>query len=645
MDPAKRHRMMSIAPSTPATPALPLGGSMFVPSTPLIAPGVAAAKTEIDDILGATFDLRNVGVNPEDAELSPRSLLRKELEFLDLPLRTKVHALFDPEGYEEEVFSRYYFVVSASLVIFSFMMILLSVIVFSIESLPEYYSRDMMVFFYFETVCVAWFTFEVVVRFLTSRNKRGFFFSFFNVVDVVAIFPYYLDLLLMAFLGVGSSAKHFILLRAVRLTRVFRVFKLSKYNVGVQLVFISLRQSLDALSLLVFLSVLTVVIGGCSIYFAEQTAADWHADNQTWVRKPQYGGPSTPHAFPSILYGCWWCLVTITTVGYGDLFPVTFPGYFVGLCAMFFGLLIVAFPIIIVGSKFTDVRAEFQAKQAMSELAFREKQLLSTESGSFRMKRQMTLDKFPDTTVSSPRSTGTGTGTEAGTGGATREPSTELDVALPRCVSNVSKSVMSVASCDSAQINATWKKPSELEYLRELIQTVDVLTNIVSTAPLLEGLSSPSAHTSMHTLKKNCRAAESARRMKPHARPAPSPKASSPPPTFEMLPPTPEPVDENKLYQVLDSAATKLESHRNSLVSVESGNSSNDLKKKRKRKQSGAKEGEKEKEKEDKDEPNRKKSMKGGSESPRHSPKASPRNSVSSPRNSVGSPRGSLGAS
>ena len=350
--------------STPVSPALPfLGGPSLL----------SLSQTEDESVVTPPTSPRSrrlqrqsaaVCVGMETArEVVEDRLKREEIDKLGLTRKQKIHAFFDAAGPGEEQFSRYHSRVTNSLMMISFGMIILSVVIFSVESLPEYYERELLAFYVLESMCVGWFSFELLVSLVTCPVKSDFFKSLFSWVDILAIIPYYVDLTITSLGGSSSSTKQLIVLRVVRLTRVFRVFKLSKYNEGVEVVFVTLWRSVDALSLLIFLTTLTIVLFGSAIYFAEQTAAEWDPQNETWVRTESFGGPETPHKFQSILYGCWWCLVTVTTVGYGDMYPVTFPGYVVGISAMFAGLLIVAFPIIIIGSKFTEVRTEFAHKK------------------------------------------------------------------------------------------------------------------------------------------------------------------------------------------------------------------------------------------------------------------------------------------
>eukprot|EP01063_Lacrimia_lanifica_P007655 TRINITY_DN14928_c0_g1_i1.p1 TRINITY_DN14928_c0_g1~~TRINITY_DN14928_c0_g1_i1.p1 ORF type:complete len:601 (+),score=192.92 TRINITY_DN14928_c0_g1_i1:124-1926(+) len=288
---------------------------------------------------------------------------------IDLPLGKKIHSILDAQGLEEEVYASRHPRWTNSVVAFSFVMIIASVMILAVESLPQYYGQDDVVFFIIEAVCVAWFSVELVLRGATCPSFKNFMKSMMNWIDIFAVVPFYVNLM-MGLTGAGDGgANELIILRVIRLTRVFRVFKLSKYNEGVQVVAISLRESTDAISLLMFLLVLTVVLFGSGVYFAEQGAATWDADNREWIRNEEYGGPNVTHHFESLPQGFWWCLVTVTTVGYGDKYPVTVFGYLIASGAMFAGLLIVAFPIIIIGAKFQEVRTAFIRRRYQREKA------------------------------------------------------------------------------------------------------------------------------------------------------------------------------------------------------------------------------------------------------------------------------------
>eukprot|EP01061_Rhynchopus_euleeides_P042414 TRINITY_DN74002_c0_g1_i1.p1 TRINITY_DN74002_c0_g1~~TRINITY_DN74002_c0_g1_i1.p1 ORF type:complete len:553 (+),score=83.89 TRINITY_DN74002_c0_g1_i1:183-1841(+) len=315
-------------------------------------------------------------------ETTPQHVIDDQIQ--RLTISQKIHAIFEAEGFGESLFAERYKVVTMGTFGLTLLLIVTSVMIFTVESLPEYYGRNLFVFFVLESICIGWFSFEMVVRFVTATEKKRFLNDILNWVDLIAVIPFYVEVGIQIFVDSDANGtSSFIVLRVVRLARMFRVFKLSKYSEGIQVVGIALRRSSDALSLLLFLTTITVVIFGSAIFFAESMAADFVQENRTWVRKPGYGGPESKHDFVSIPHSFWWCLVTITTVGYGDMTPVTTMGYLVGACAMMAGILIAAFPIIILGANFSDAR-ESQMRKKEEERLLRLEHLEEAEALSPR---------------------------------------------------------------------------------------------------------------------------------------------------------------------------------------------------------------------------------------------------------------------
>eukprot|EP01063_Lacrimia_lanifica_P036309 TRINITY_DN7160_c0_g1_i1.p1 TRINITY_DN7160_c0_g1~~TRINITY_DN7160_c0_g1_i1.p1 ORF type:complete len:642 (+),score=204.29 TRINITY_DN7160_c0_g1_i1:133-2058(+) len=273
----------------------------------------------------------------------------------------KMHALFECTGFEEELYAERHAVFRAVLMAFSFLAIVVSCTIFTIESLPQFYEQDYAVFFIIEAVCITWFTAEIGLRFFAQKHKVDYFKSCFNWIDIISVTPFYLNLALG---GSGEGTGMAALIRFIRLTRVFRVFKISKYNQDLHIVILAVSRSSDALSMLLFMVVISVVLFGAAMFYAEQTAATFDEETKRWIRKESYGGPEKAHPYQSIFHAFWWCFVTVTTVGYGDMYPVTLPGYLVATLAMITGLLIIAFPIIVLGTNFTEARINyFRSKQ------------------------------------------------------------------------------------------------------------------------------------------------------------------------------------------------------------------------------------------------------------------------------------------
>ena len=136
----------------------------------------------------------------------------------------------------------------------SFALILLSVVVFCVETLPEFQDNDAThegannTFFIIEAICICWFTFEYSLRLFSSPSKQGFVKDPLNMIDLVAILPFYIGLAL----NNGSNISTLAILRAVRLVRVIRIFKLSRYSTGLQILGKTVRESLSEIGLLLF---------------------------------------------------------------------------------------------------------------------------------------------------------------------------------------------------------------------------------------------------------------------------------------------------------------------------------------------------------------------------------------------------------
>ena len=233
--------------------------------------------------------------------------------------------------------------------VISVCIITISIVTFCIETLPEFRNEKFnctlnnttgkkecetreiqndkaMPWFAIESACIVWFTFEYVMRFISSPQKLIFVRSFLNLIDVIAIIPYYITLPMES-----SNVSSLGVLRVIRLVRVFRIFKLSRHSRGLQILGHTLRASLRELGLLIFFLLIGVILFSSAVYYAEG------GDKQSFK--------SIPDAF-------WWAVVTMTTVGYGDMKPVTALGKVVGSLCAISGVLTIALPVPVIVSNF-----------------------------------------------------------------------------------------------------------------------------------------------------------------------------------------------------------------------------------------------------------------------------------------------------
>ncbi|XP_055544579.1 potassium voltage-gated channel protein Shaker isoform X2 [Wyeomyia smithii] len=251
--------------------------------------------------------------------------------------------------------------------IISVFVILLSIVIFCLETLPEFKHYKVFntttngtkieedevpditdPFFLIETICIIWFTFELSVRFLACPNKLNFFRDVMNIIDIIAIIPYFItlatvvaeeeDTLNLPKAPVSpqdkstNQAMSLAILRVIRLVRVFRIFKLSRHSKGLQILGRTLKASMRELGLLIFFLFIGVVLFSSAVYFAE-------AGTEMSYFK------SIPDAF-------WWAVVTMTTVGYGDMRPVGVWGKIVGSLCAIAGVLTIALPVPVIVSNF-----------------------------------------------------------------------------------------------------------------------------------------------------------------------------------------------------------------------------------------------------------------------------------------------------
>jgi len=192
-------------------------------------------------------------------------------------------------------------------------LILVSTVAICIETLPDLEDSD--VWFPLETVIVIIFTVEYVLRILVTRNILKFIIAPLNVIDLLAIVPYYIELWVDA--GAAQSLRVF---RVVRLARIFRLFKISRYSSYMQIMAEALSRSADAFGLLLFFVSIAVIIFSSVMYFAEKDEP-----------------PSTTsgiNPFTSIPATFYWCIVTMTTVGY-VLIPLSVFGTFLSVSSLF----------------------------------------------------------------------------------------------------------------------------------------------------------------------------------------------------------------------------------------------------------------------------------------------------------------------
>jgi len=194
-------------------------------------------------------------------------------------------------------------------------LIVISVIAVMLESIASIREKIGPILTVIEWVVTILFTIEYFLRIYVSEKPFKYIFSFYGIIDLLAILPSYL--------GLGLAGSHYlVVIRVLRILRVFRVLKLGRFLKASDVLMISLKESRHKIIIFIEVVLIIVVIVGSLMYLIE--------------------GPE--HGFTSIPRGIYWAIVTLTTVGYGDIAPATALGQTLSSIIMIMGYAIIAVP-------------------------------------------------------------------------------------------------------------------------------------------------------------------------------------------------------------------------------------------------------------------------------------------------------------
>uniref|UniRef100_T1KBN6 BTB domain-containing protein n=1 Tax=Tetranychus urticae TaxID=32264 RepID=T1KBN6_TETUR len=259
--------------------------------------------------------------------------------------------------------------------IISVIVIIVSIVIFCLETLPQFKHYKIFKignytkvweddspamtepFFIIESFCIIWFCLELLIRLCTCPSKAKFlkvilssvtilsWKNIMNTIDVLSIIPFFMTLatalneepdqpmdIYSLHTEKTSSGTSLVILRVIRLVRVFRIFKLSRHSKGLQILGMTLKSSMRELALLMFFLLIGVILFSSAVYYAE-------------AGHEKSNFKSIPDAF-------WWAVVTMTTVGYGDIVPLGFWGKMVGSLCAIAGVLTLALPVPVIVSNF-----------------------------------------------------------------------------------------------------------------------------------------------------------------------------------------------------------------------------------------------------------------------------------------------------
>ncbi len=203
-----------------------------------------------------------------------------------------------------------------------FIVILGSLITIMLETVESIAKEYHIIFRVLEWIFTILFSFEYIMRIIVAENKRRYILSFYGIIDLLSVLPTYLVIIL-------SGAQYFLMIRSLRLLRVFRVLKMVRFLGEAKVLLIALRASRAKIIVFLIAVLCVVFIMGALMYMIE----------------------GKENGFKSIPVSIYWCIVTLTTVGYGDISPQTPLGQIIASIIMILGYGIIAVPTGIVTSE------------------------------------------------------------------------------------------------------------------------------------------------------------------------------------------------------------------------------------------------------------------------------------------------------
>ncbi len=215
-------------------------------------------------------------------------------------------------------------------------LILLSLVAFSIETLPDLSMRTKSWLNTFEAICGIVFSFEYLMRIYVAKKPLKYIFSFYGLIDLVAILPF-----------VMQGPVDLRAIRAFRIFIIFRALKLIRYNRALNRIHIASRIVKEEIILFLLVTTIFIFLASAGIYFFENQAQ--------------------PEVFTSVFHSAWWAVVTLTTVGYGDVYPITIGGKIFTFFILLIGVGIVTIPAGLVATALSKAREIEEEENAKSK--------------------------------------------------------------------------------------------------------------------------------------------------------------------------------------------------------------------------------------------------------------------------------------
>lgn len=216
------------------------------------------------------------------------------------------------------------------------LIIFISLAAYAIGTMPHI-SEDMrIVLHWIEYIAIFIFSIEYVLRVYVARKPFKYIFSFYGLIDLVAILPFYI-----------TSTGAFMSLRVLRIFRIFRALKLVRYNKALARFYLAAQLVKEEIILFLIVTGIFLFLASAGIYYFEN--------------------PEQPEVFSSVFTSGWWAVVTLTTVGYGDIYPITVGGKIFTFFILLVGVGIVTIPAGLVASALTKAREMEEAERQKVE--------------------------------------------------------------------------------------------------------------------------------------------------------------------------------------------------------------------------------------------------------------------------------------
>ena len=215
-------------------------------------------------------------------------------------------------------------------------LVVISLVSFSIDTLPSLTPAERLTLNYVEWLTVILFSIEYIVRVWVAKRSLDYVLSFYGLVDLLAVIPFYL-----------STSLDLRSLKIFRLLRLVRILKLARFSSAISRFQKALELAREEILLFLFATIMLLYLSSVGIYYFEHEVQ--------------------PDVFSSIFHSMWWSVATLTTVGYGDAYPITVGGKIFTFLILMIGLGIVGIPAGLIASSLSAVRRNEESGDRQSE--------------------------------------------------------------------------------------------------------------------------------------------------------------------------------------------------------------------------------------------------------------------------------------